>query len=507
MVLLLALSVNLAGVAEARMSGKHPKAKKSTARKGSSARGQANARRKACRARRRARRGHSRTARRRPCRKGNKAKPIRTTLPVVAPLLLSAPVLSPIRILPPAAEPATLSYPTPLPTPEPSPAPATDPEPTPPAVIDPEPTPTVIDPGPTPAPGIDPGPTPTAGTDPEPTPGIDPQPAPGAEPPTTDMSTGLRLFAPLGIWNAPVGASTLLDASGTGRVGELASFVELQMSKGMYPSIAADSYSTPFYIAPAGAPVVPVKLDTGSWGIYLQGALNQGVPIPANAVPAMGTDGHLTVYQPSTDTLWELWRAVKQTDGWHASWGGAMRNVSSNPGYYLSGAWPGVPATEGWAWGATATSLPAIAGTATLAELRAGQVDHALAIAIPTPCRDYFSWPAQRRDGGSTSANCMPEGAHLRLDPNLDLNTLTMPRVTRILAVAAQRYGMVVRDSTNLAGSVSLYAEQSPPGTSAYTSVGGLFEGNASWSMLRTFPWRSMQLLPMTICQTGPCRP
>jgi hypothetical protein len=204
----------------------------------------------------------------------------------------------------------------------------------------------------------------------------------------------------------------------------------------------------------------------------------------------------------------ELWKAVKKTDGWHASWGGAMRNVSSNPGYYLSGAWPGVPATQGWNWGATATSLPVIAGTATLAELRAGQVDHALAISVPSPCRDYFSWPAQRRDGGSTSANCMPEGAHLRLDPSLDLNTLNMPRVTRILAVAAQRYGMIVRDSTGATGTASLYAEQSPPGTpSAYTSAGGLFEGNASWSMLRTFPWSRMQLLPMSICQTSPCRP
>ena len=32
------------------------------------------------------------------------------------------------------------------------------------------------------------------------------------------------------------------------------------------------------------------------------------VPLPANALPAAGTDEEMTVYQPSSDTLWEMWQ-------------------------------------------------------------------------------------------------------------------------------------------------------------------------------------------------------
>ena len=71
--------------------------------------------------------------------------------------------------------------------------------------------------------------------------------------------------------------------------------------------------------------------------------------------PAAGPDAHMTIYQPSTDRLWELFKAAKQADGWHASFGGAMSSTSTSPGYYDAASWPGL---SGSFWGATATSLP-----------------------------------------------------------------------------------------------------------------------------------------------------
>ena len=45
-----------------------------------------------------------------------------------------------------------------------------------------------------------------------------------------------------------------------------------------------------------------------------------------------------------------------------------------------------------------------------------------------------------------------PEGAHLRLDPRLNLAALNMPPLTLMMAEAAQRYGIIVRDySPNIA--------------------------------------------------------
>ena len=98
-------------------------------------------------------------------------------------------------------------------------------------------------------------------------------------------------------------------------------------------------------------------------------------------------------------------------------------------------------------WGASATSLSIAGGLITLEDLEKGQINHALAIAIPNARGGVYASPAQRTDGYSTEPLSLPEGAHLRLDPNLDLASLHLPRLTLMIAEAAQRYGIVVRDS------------------------------------------------------------
>ena len=130
---------------------------------------------------------------------------------------------------------------------------------------------------------------------------------------------------------------------------------------------------------PADQPAVRVQLDPGSWKATLQQAF-EAVPIPANAVPGGGPDAHMTIWQPSTDRLWELFKAAKLADGWHASFGGAMSSTSTSPGYYDAASWPGLSRPL---WGATATSLPVVAGTMMIGELNAGVIPHALAMNIP----------------------------------------------------------------------------------------------------------------------------
>ena len=176
------------------------------------------------------------------------------------------------------------------------------------------------------------------------------------------------------------------------------------------------------------------------------------VPLPPDARPAPGTDRHLTVWQPSTDRLWEFFGARHAADGWHARWGGAIRRVSQSPGYYTGAAWPGAARN----WGATASSLPVIGGTMLLDELKRGRIDHALAINLPAPRAGVFAWPAQRTDG-TGPPTALPEGARLRLDPALDVSSLHLPKLTRMIALAAQRYGLVVRDQTH--HGISLFGE------------------------------------------------
>ena len=68
-----------------------------------------------------------------------------------------------------------------------------------------------------------------------------------------------------------------------------------------------------------------------------------------------------------------------------------------SPGYYTTSSWPGALPQ----WGATATSLSCAGGLMTLRELRAGVIDHALAIALPAPRagRVCVARAAQRRNG------------------------------------------------------------------------------------------------------------
>ena len=317
------------------------------------------------------------------------------------------------------------------------------------------------------------------------------------------------LFGADSVWNRALPADAPLDPGSAARVRALTELIETRRGLpawrgGGPPNLATNAFSTPIYRVFERARRVPVRLPAGGSSPALRRIMADGVPIPEGAAPAAGSDGHLTVYQPSQDTLWELWRARREADGWHADWGGAMRRVSRSSGYYSGAAWPGLTGRDGWNWGSTATSLPVAAGTVTLEELRRGSIDHALAMAVPDPCRDLFSWPAQRTDGTSVHGDCMPQGAQLRLDPALDVAALGLHPVARMLAEAAQRYGVVVRDRTRVSAQFFL---ESPPRDqrSPYTAPGGLFAGSAPSEVLARFPWDRLQLLRLRPCRRAPC--
>jgi hypothetical protein len=332
----------------------------------------------------------------------------------------------------------------------------------------------------------------------------DPQDSTAAVPrtPAADERAPPRLFAVDSPWNTPLPERPRLDPGSSGRVAALAAEIQAGIAKNLFPAVAATSYSTPVYVVGAQQPKVPVRLDAGAFGDALRRVLAAGVPIPRNAKPAAGTDKHMTVYQPSTDRLWEFWGAEKRPDGWHVRWAGAMQHVSGDAGYYTASAWPGLRANQGWNWGATASSLPVAAGLVTGRELRAGRIDHALAASIPDTCARVFAWPAQRTDGTRQTLSCIPEGARLRVDPAVDVDALGLSRVGRMLVRAAQRYGIIVRDRTF--STVTFYVEDiATAGRAAY---GRRVWGDVpAWKTLDRFPWGRLQVLAMKLCTAPPC--
>ena len=377
------------------------------------------------------------------------------------------------------------------------------------------------------------------------------------------------LFAALSPWNeplsteAPVAPNSQVMMSGiepsTGQPapetqgGLLASIAKSGTAIDSYAG-----YSSPIYVVPANQPLVPVNVIEPAVlnHVALQTVLSKGVPIPPGAQSATGTDGHMTIYQPATNTLWDLWRACspegpnnsmpwvvaqtcpsKPAPTWTVQYGGVMTNVSQSLGYFDANSDPGYSAFN---WGATATSLPVAAGMVTMAELQAGEINHALALDIPgyalpgaacaynnwrlpndmgiTP----IAWPAQRGDGGYFGADCIPEGTRLRIEPSFNLNSIQLPKVTRMFALAAQKYGMIVRDRDQ--GGVSFFVEdptslkQLGAKLNPYTglpwsnsgsnpSANSLLYGSPGWSLFKNFPWNHVEVLQPTICHAkmAPC--
>jgi hypothetical protein len=311
---------------------------------------------------------------------------------------------------------------------------------------------------------------------------------------------GARMFSPQSFWNATLPPNAPLDRASPTLIAALNAEVDREQQARIGPWIQTDLASTPLYVVPRVHKRSPVTLDPPDepWRATLRKAFRR-VPIPRDARPAAGTDGHMTIWQPSTDRLWEFWRIRREPDGWHAAWGGAIEHVSRNEGYYTPAAWPGAQTN----WGASASSLPVIGGTIRLRDLERGRIDHALALALPFPRRGVFAWPAQRTDGRG-GPRTLPEGARLRLDPRLDISSLGLPPLTRMMAEAAQRHGIIVRDGTHEA--IGFFAEDATrTGTDPYHGENGHFGGQTPGELLARFPWERLQVLKMNLCSAAPC--
>jgi hypothetical protein len=70
-----------------------------------------------------------------------------------------------------------------------------------------------------------------------------------------------------------------------------------------------------------------------------------------------------------------------------------------------------------------------------------------------------------------------------------------MPRLTLIMARAAQRYGIIIRDYS---GVVSFAAQDPQPGQpNPYGGPSGLYQGMYPNHLLASFPWSHLQVARM----------
>ena len=306
--------------------------------------------------------------------------------------------------------------------------------------------------------------------------------------PAAATLTQTNVFARSSFWYQPVSGNVPLAANSAAVVANAVNQMHQYYGSASRTNVDINttSYAAPVYVAAAGTPTVNVGFnDCQGKGYFDSGLKAQwtAVPIPAGAEPADGTDQEMVVYSPSQDRLWEFWVTKHTGNSWSACWGGRLDNVSKS-----SGIFPG-------SYGTTATGLPFMGGQISLADIRSGSINHAIGIAFVQTRSNTVSWPAQRSDGWVNNANAPAEGQRFRLDPTLNIDALNLNPVARMVAKAAQKYGLVVWDT---AGAVSLRAEN----PKSLTTQGkadpypAIFGSSANWNVLDSIPWNRLQALP-----------
>ena len=252
----------------------------------------------------------------------------------------------------------------------------------------------------------------------------------------------------------------------------------------------AYEFNTSFYEAAPNTPRVTVGFHNCQSKKQVPGGLYNGakhfvdVPVPPDALPAKGTDGQMTVYDPAADKLWEFWVMRKDAAGkWEACWGGRIDDVSKNIGQFP------------FPYGVSASGLATSAGMITIDEARRGKINHAMNLAIiEVRSWEHVSWPANRSDGTSENPNTFMEGQRLRLDPSLDLDKYELTPFARMVAEAAQTYGFIVKDRS---GAVAVATqdgrrEEARTGSNPWRTL----LGTEPYLAMKNFPWDKVQALP-----------
>lgn len=171
--------------------------------------------------------------------------------------------------------------------------------------------------------------------------------------------------------------------------------------------------------------------------------------IPPDESPLPQYDGWFTVLNRRQGVAYDLWRARRARGGGNVMSYQFMRKWDLNgPGFQQ----PNRVSARG-------SGLPLFAGVILPEEIRAGRIDHALAISLPGPANRNYVQPASSTNGVGRLTS-IPEGARIRLKRGRRVERLpgrTNRRAARAIYTALRRYGAIVVDRS---ANPTLYAKQ-----------------------------------------------
>lgn len=244
-------------------------------------------------------------------------------------------------------------------------------------------------------------------------------PTSATDPPTVPGARGCPVFPATNVWNREITTLPVRWNSST-----------LIRSIGLEAGLHADfgsylGYGIPYNVVGSSTPKVRVGFwwpDESDAGPY---------PIPSSPKIEGGSDRHLLVVDRDACRLYELYHAVRGTNGWTAG-SGAIWNLGSN-----------ALRPNGWT-SADAAGLPILPGLVRYDEVAAGRIAHALRFTAPRT-RDRHVYPARHHAGEGDDPALPPMGIRVRLKASFSLSGFS-PQA-RVILVALKRYGMLLADN------------------------------------------------------------
>ena len=168
------------------------------------------------------------------------------------------------------------------------------------------------------------------------------------------------------------------------------------------------------------------------------------------ACPSPDTDGLMANFQPDGWVL-DTYATIVLANGDIVSGGVASFVDARGDG-------------TGWWNGRRASMIPSFAGLIRTGELAAGHIPHAMAMVISSRfLAPTVTWPAFAFDRNSHAySGSLPMGSLLGIPPAVDIDTLGLTDTGKVVARAAQNFGIYLVDSTNGDGA-TLLAELNDP--------------------------------------------
>jgi len=268
-------------------------------------------------------------------------------------------------------------------------------------------------------------------------------------------------------FTTPLPANPVISENSESYVALLAKVVKDDGS-----SLALRTFTNPVYLVDESTPRRDVTLsaDWAPAGIIFD------VPIPDGALADPEDDGNIVIIDQARRCEWDMWQVHRVGDQWSASWANAI-SLDGN------GVFPTGLSSRG-------SGFALIQGMIWPEEIQRGRIDHAIIFSYPFTSAAGSVGDSTESDGWSDRPDALPEGARLRLDPTLNIDTLGLSEWQATIARAMQEYGLVLVDD---GGGVQFYGIHS---WSAITDPWtGVIDSQAEYISLDDIPFDRLEVL------------